>query len=161
MKTLIVYDSLYGNTEQIARAIANGLGAAKDVRLLKAGEASFTDVTGIDILIVGSPTQGTKATVAVQEFLKKLPENSLKGVKTAAFDTRMTNRLIRMLGYAAPKIARSLEGSGATMAVQSEGFWVTGGKGPLKEGELERAAEWGRRKAAASTDSPGAEPKTG
>jgi len=161
VETLLIYDSLYGNTEKIARAIAGGLAAPQDVRLLKAAEASPADATGIDILIVGSPTQGSKTTAAVQEFLNRLPKDSLKGVKTAAFDTRMTNRLVRMFGYAAPKIARSLEGSGGTQLVEPTGFFVTGGKGPLKEGELEKASEWGRRIAAAVGDTKAAGPTTG
>jgi flavodoxin I len=139
MKILVVYDTQYGNTEQIAKAIADGLGSSGEVRSMKVSEAKATGVNGVNLLIVGSPTQGSKATPAIQEFLDKLPDNSLKDIKSAAFDTRMTNRIIRMFGYAAPKIAKSLEGKGATQLVQPEGFWVKGGKGPLKEGELERA----------------------
>jgi flavodoxin I len=144
MKVLILYDSQYGNTEQIAKAIAGGLGTAGEVRVLRIGEAKPTDINDVNLLIVGSPTQGSKATTAIQEFLDKLLDNSLKDTKTTAFDTRMTNKIIRMFGYAAPKIAKSLEGKGATQQVQPEGFWVKGSKGPLKEGELERASKWGK-----------------
>ena len=142
MKILIIYDSQYGNTEQIAKAIAGGLGTAGDLRLLKVGETSPADVTDVNLLIVGSPTQGSKSTPAIQEFINKLPKDNLKDVKIVAFDTRMTNPIIRMFGYAAPKIAKTLEGIGATQLVPPEGFWVKSGKGPLKEGELERASKW-------------------
>ena len=142
MKILLVYDTQYGNTEQIAKAIAGGLSSSGEVRTLKISEIKATDVDGINLLIVGSPTQGSKATPAIQEFLDKLPDNSLNDIKFAAFDTRMTNRIIRMFGYAAPKIAKSLGARGATQLVQPEGFWVKSGKGPLKEGELERASKW-------------------
>ncbi len=142
MKVLIVYDSMYGNTEQIAKAIGDGLHSGADVSLLKVDKAGPGDITGINLLIVGSPTQGSKQTVAIQEFLNKLPETGLKGLKIVAFDTRMTNRIIRMFGYAAPKITKSLEGKGAVQIIPPEGFWVTGSKGPLKEGELARATQW-------------------
>ena len=142
MKILLVYDTQYGNTEQIAKAIAGGLSSSGEVRTLKISEIKATDVDGINLIIVGSPTQGSKATPAIQKFLDTLPKNSLKDTKSAAFDTRMTNRIIRMFGYAAPKIAKSLEGKGAAQLVQPEGFWVKSGKGPLKEGELERATKW-------------------
>ena len=142
MKILVVYDSQYGNTEQIAKAIASGLSSSGEVRILKISEVKSTDISGINLLIIGSPTQGSKATPAIQEFLDKLPDNSFKDTKSVAFDTRMTNRIIRMFGYAAPKIAKSLGARGATQLVQPEGFWVKSGKGPLKEGELERASKW-------------------
>jgi hypothetical protein len=54
----------------------------------------------------------------------------------------MTNRLITLFGTAAPKIARALEKKGGTLAGPPGGFYVTGGEGPLKEGEVERAAAW-------------------
>jgi hypothetical protein len=64
----------------------------------------------------------------------------------APFDTRIKRTIF---GYAAPKIARNLEGSGGTLVVAAEGFMVEGKKGPLKEGELGRAADWARRVVAA------------
>jgi flavodoxin len=60
MKTLIVYDSMYGHTERIARAIGDVM--TGDVRVLRASEVSPSDVKSIDLLIVGSPTQGFRAT---------------------------------------------------------------------------------------------------
>jgi flavodoxin I len=62
----------------------------------------------------------------------------------AGFDTRMTNWFIRLFGTAAPKIGKALEGKGGTPAGAPEGFYVTGGEGPLRDGELERAAMWAR-----------------
>ncbi len=142
MKALIVYDSQYGNTEQIAKIIAGGLGNGVDVILKKAAAAGPGDITGIDLLLVGSPTQGAKPTVPIQDFLNKLPADVLKGIRAAAFDTRMTNPIIRMFGYAAPKIDKVLVEKGAVSAARPEGFWVTGGKGPLKDFEITRAAHW-------------------
>lgn len=142
MKVLIVYDSQYGNTEQIARSIAGGLGNNVDIVLKKASDAGPGDITGIGLLLVGSPTQGSKPTVPVQEFLNKLSADALKGIRAAAFDTRMTNPIIRMFGYAAPKIDKILVEKGAVAAAKPEGFWVTGGKGPLKDFEITRAAHW-------------------
>lgn len=143
MKALIVYDSMYGNTEQIAKAIVEGLGKSAESRIVKAADAKPEDVSGINLLIIGSPTQGAKMTVPVQDFLNKLSSDNLKNVKTAAFDTRMTNKIIGLFGFAAPKIAKSLEEKGTGTVVPAEGFWVKGGKGPLKENEIARASKWG------------------
>jgi len=62
----------------------------------------------------------------------------------AAFDTRLTTRLVGIFGYAAARIANSLKRNGGTLIASPEGFFVKGKEGPLKEGELERAARWAK-----------------
>jgi hypothetical protein len=56
----------------------------------------------------------------------------------------MTNRLITLFGTAAPKIAKTLKEKGGTLVGQPQGFFVTGGEGPLRDGEVERAAAWAK-----------------
>lgn len=150
MKTLIVYDSAYGHTEKIARAIAAAIAPADEVAVLRAGEANPSELVWIDLLIVGSPTQGGRPTPAIQDFLSKIPADALKHVRVTAFDTRIEAQeqgiglriLMRFLGYAAGRIADSLQGKGGVLATPPEGFIVKGKEGPLKQGELERAAGW-------------------
>ena len=142
MKVLVVYDSVYGNTEQIARAIGGAI--TGDVKVLRAGEATPTELASLDLLIVGSPTQGGRPTPAVQDFLGKIPEKALKNIKAAAFDTRASTKWVGIFGYASRKIAGNLEGKGVILAAPPEGFFVTSTKGPLKEGETERAAAWAK-----------------
>jgi flavodoxin I len=144
MKALIVYDSVHGNTEKIARAIAEAITPSNEVKVLRAGEANASELASINLLIVGSPTHGGRPTPAVQDFLNKVPELSLKGANVAAFDTRITTKLVGVFGYAAGRIARNLKGKGGTPIASPEGFFVKGTKGPLKEGELERAAAWAK-----------------
>ena len=86
--------------------------------------------------------EGNKDAGRLSLYLDQIDPQALEGVRVAAFDTRMTNRLILLFGTAGPKIARALESKGGTRAGSPEGFSVTGGEGPLKEGELERAAVW-------------------
>ena len=142
MKTIIAYDSMYGNTEEIARAI--GAAITGEVRVLRAGEEGPSDLESIGLLIVGSPTQGGRPTPALRDFLGRTPEHSLRGINVAAFDTRLTARWVKVFGYAAGRIARSLEKLGGILIVPPEGFFVEGTKGPLKEGERERAAGWAK-----------------
>jgi len=142
MKALIVYDSVYGNTEKIARAIAEAITPSGEVKVLRAGEANPSELESIDLLIVGSPTHGGRPTPAVQNLLNKVPK--LQGIKVAAFDTRIPTKLVRVFGYAAGRIANNLKKKGSTLIASPEGFFVTGGQGPLKEGELERAAAWAK-----------------
>jgi flavodoxin I len=155
MKALIVYDSQFGNTEKIAQAIGDTLGSQEDVRVLRVGVVMPEHLAGITLLIVGSPTQRFRPTMGTTDFLKSIPKDGLKGVKVAAFDTRLTeseigkNRIlaffVRIYGYAAKPISKELKKKGGELILPPEGFYVEGMEGPLTEGELERAAEWARR----------------
>lgn len=151
MKTLIVYDSVFGNTEQIAQAIGSSLGSKENVGTFRVSDVKPEQLIGLDLLIVGSPTRAFKPTKAIVDFLKKIPSDGLKGVKVAAFDTRISttdinSRLLGMVmklfGYAAKPIANKLKKKGGDLIVYPEGFFVKGTEGPLKDGELERAANW-------------------
>jgi len=142
MKALIVYDSVYGNTEKIARAIAEAITPSGEVKVLRVDEASPSELASIDLLVVGSPTHGGRPTPAVQGLINKVPK--LQGINVAAFDTRSQAKLARVFGNAAGRIARNLKGKGGVLIAPPEGFFVTGTKGPLKEGELERAAGWAK-----------------
>jgi len=144
MKALVVYDSVFGNTEQIAQAIGNALGSQKDVEILRVSNVKPEQLMGLKLLIVGSPTHGGRPTSAIQDFLNKVSESVIRGINVAAFDTRFSTRLVRIFGYAAGRIADSLKRNGGTLIVSPEGFFVKGKEGPLKEGELERAASWAK-----------------
>lgn len=142
MKALVIYDSTYGNTEKIARSIGGAIG--DDVKVLRAGEVSPSELDSLDFLIIGSPTQGGRPTPAVLEFMNRIPESGVKGINVAAFDTRFQSKLTRIFGYAAGRIADSLKKKGGNLISPPEGFFVKGNEGPLKDGELERAASWAK-----------------
>jgi len=139
MKALIVYDSIYGNTEKIARAIGGAI--IGEVKVLRVDEVNPSELESIDLLIVGSPTQGGRPTPAIQGFLDRV-SGPIRGINVAAFDTRLSTRWVGIFGYAVGKIADNLKGKGGILVASPEGFFVKGTKGPLKEGELERAASW-------------------
>jgi len=143
MKVLVVYDSMYGNTAEIAKAIGAAIG--KDTKVLPVGEVTPSDLEALDLLIAGAPTQGGRASPPMREFLDGLSESTVDGVNVAAFDTRMTTKWVKLFGYAAGKIGKALKKKGGNLLLKAEPFWVTGGKGPLKEGELERAATWAKQ----------------
>lgn len=144
MRTLVVYDSVYGNTEQIALAIGNALGLQKDIQVLRASYMTPEKLTGVELLIIGAPTQGGRPTQDMQDFLDKIIEIDLKDLKAAVFDTRFSTKMVSIFGYAAVRIAENIVKKGAKLIVSPEGFFVQGKKGPLKEGELERAASWAK-----------------
>jgi flavorubredoxin len=149
MKNLVIYDSMYGNTEKLAVAVA------KEIRgkAIKIGEVKTEEVMGAKLLVVGSPTQGGRPTAAISLFLlNKLPYNGLQNTSAAVFDTRMAvdehgaflKFLMKIIGFAAGKLATTLKDRGAKMVGTAEGFIVEGKEGPLKKGELERAVKWAK-----------------
>lgn len=151
MKVLIVYDSIFGNTEKIALAISNSLGSKENVETFRVSDIKPEQLVELRLLIVGSPTRAFRPTKAITNFLKKISSNGLKGVKVAAFDTRISptdvnsrflNILVKLFGYAAKPIADKLGKKGGELIIPPEGFFVKGTEGPLKDGELERAAYW-------------------
>jgi flavodoxin len=151
MKAIVVYDSVFGNTEKIARAVAKGLGA--ETQCLRAGAVSIAQLAAVDTVVMGSPTRSFAATPAMMSLLEAIPADALAGKKAAAFDTRMLmtgikgllfKKIIDKGGYAAPIIAQKLESCGGTLAISAEGFFVKGEEGPLVNGELERAEEWSK-----------------
>jgi flavodoxin len=142
VKSLIVYDSTYGNTEKIARAI--GAALTGDVKVQKAGEVNAAELASYDLLVIGSPTYGGRPMPTVADFLGKIPDDAVKGKNVAAFDTRIPTKFAKLFGYAADRIAKSLKDKGANLMVPAEGFFVNGKSGPLKDGEEARAATWAK-----------------
>jgi len=155
VKSIVVYDSQFGNTKLIAEAIGWALESIGRVFVMHASDVQPGDLMGINRLIVGSPTQQLSATPAVLNWIKTIPRDGLRGVRAAAFDTRFTEEkisqtkvlpfFVRIFGYGAKPISDRLEKKGAEIVLPPEGFYVADTEGPLFERELERAAEWIRK----------------
>ena len=143
MKTVVVYDSVYGNTEIIARAIGDAIPG--EVQVLRVGQVNAGDLDTVDLLIIGSPTHGSLPTEAVQGLVAKIGPPAREGARAATFDTRLTWGFLRRWGFASPKMADTLKEKGWTLAGEPEGFFVKGlKKGPLKRGEADRAVAWAK-----------------
>ncbi len=167
MNALVVYESMYGNTRQIAEAVAEGLGGAKVLPVSQAAES----VEDADLLVVGGPTHmhglatsssrrmaaeaakedghaalepGATDEPGLRRWLHDLPRR--EGATAATFDTRL-DRSPTLTGTAARGIGRRLRRRGYDV-VGSESFLVEDAEGPLEEGEVERARAWGEQLAA-------------
>ena len=137
MNTLVIYDSTYGSTEEIAQAITDSLAQRCSVRLLRVNKVQPSDLEGVDLLVLGCPTLKRKPTAAVQAFLDCVSRRPLKGVPAAVFDTRY--RKLRLLtGSAASGVAKRLRKSGVHLLVAPQSFFVAAREGPLGEDDLER-----------------------
>lgn len=169
MKARVVYESHWGNTEAIARAIADGIGP--EARAVHTDEAAATDIVDADLVVAGAPVLGFS--LPSERMIEGLPRQSgaprpadvshpslrswLETLprghgRSAAFETG-----IRWSpGGAKGTIDQSLETAGYAPLAKPQRFVVKGQYGPLHDGELERARAWGVELAKGMT-SPGAD----
>lgn len=159
MKSLVVYESLYGNTRAVAEAVAEGLQACGEARAITVAEAQEAGLADVDLLVVGTPTHAwglprdstwepkgyktpssPKPATLVRAWLADLPAGG--GRPAAAFSTRLDKAQV-LTGSAAGGIARRLRHHGWSRACAPASFVVSGTDGPLGPGELARARSWG------------------
>jgi flavodoxin len=155
---IVVYESLWGNTAEVARAVAQGLGPG--ARALRTDEVTPGDVAGAGLIVAGAPVFGFKlSTERMRDGIRKnpgkgpAPDLSCPPLRAwlqelapgagwgAAFDTQVRGPF----GSGAPEVARLLEAAGYAPLAEPEGFVVKGRHGPLKSGEAERARAWGEQ----------------
>lgn len=157
MKAIVVYESLWGNTAAVARAIAEGLGSG--AQALSTAEATSAVAAGAELIVAGAPLfafqlptdkiretiRGKAATFpappdlshpALRAWLETVPPGKSRA---AAFETRIW----WSPGGATGSILRALKKAGYAPLARGKRFRVAGLTGPLKAGELERARAWG------------------
>ncbi|WEO78794.1 flavodoxin domain-containing protein [Cryobacterium sp. SO2] len=156
MNVLIVIESCFGNTAQVAGAVATGLRSrGADVTVVDAASADAPAAEGVDLLLLGAPTHnmglpgpasraqaaakgGHPVSSGIAEWLELLPGQA--GRRVATFDTVAGRGFFS--GSAAKAIEKRLRRHSATVAGR-ESFLVGGTAGPLADGELARAELWG------------------
>jgi len=141
MNTLIIYDSSFDNTRRIADDISWGMGGNAWVVHVDDDYGQY--LRECDMLVVGSPTHGGFPTPPIQDFLRGVTADEIGNMPIAAFDTRVHGRWLKVIGFAADKIARRLEHKGGKLVMPPEGFYVEGKEGPIDVGEEARAKNWG------------------
>jgi hypothetical protein len=162
-RALVVHESVFGDAERIARAVAEGLATRLPVDVVGARDAPAEVPADVRILVVGGPNhafgmprESTRES-AVAEHGAQIPDTAvglhewLDAVRlpphtgAAAFDTRMDHpRLITKLDHASRTEEKLLRGLGATLLAPAEHFVVVDAKGPLADGEEDRARRWGQ-----------------
>ena len=170
MKALLVYESLFGNTEQIARAVAEGLSRRLPVQTVDVGSAPLVLGSDIGLVVVGGPTHvfglsradshvdghvdgrspgadGANGSVVthgrgLRSWLEGLHVGA-SGVAAAAFDTRVNRP--RLPGSAARAADRQMRRQGLHPIVLPHSFHVRRTTGPLADGEFEQARQWGEQ----------------
>lgn len=142
MNAVVVYDSHYGNTERIAEAIADTLCTYGPTTAIRLDPVHPVSLQGIDLLVVGCPTQGFRPTPIMTSLLDRISPAAQRNLAVACFDTRFRGWLWQR--SAAVVMARQLQTKGVELLVPPESFFVKAMKkeGPLLAGEVERAATW-------------------
>ena len=160
MAALVVVESMFGNTQQIANAVTEGLSRHLPVEQVEVGTAPMIVGDDVELLVVGGPTHafgltrpGTRQSAAQQaedglvstgrglrEWLGMLPKGT-PDVAVATFDTRISRP--RLPGSAAAAAEKRLRRLGFRVLARSQSFFVEGTTGPLVRGERERARRWG------------------
>jgi flavorubredoxin len=142
MNAVVVYDSQYGNTERIAQAIADTLSAFGPARATRVDPAYAVSLQGVDLLVVGCPSQGFRPTAAMLYWLEHVSPAMPKNLAVVCFDTRFRGHLWQR--SAAVVMARQLHSKGVELLVPPESFFVKAMKkeGPLLPGEMARADTW-------------------
>jgi hypothetical protein len=157
MSTLVVFESMWGNSRQVAEVAAESLG--EDVTVVSVTEAPVTLPPDVDTLVLGGPTHafsmsrastrqeaGAKGadqgnvTSGMREWLGAL--SACDHLRVATFDTRVAS--VRHLpGSAAKAAAREVRRRHLGRVIATESFYVADMTGPLLDGELDRARAWG------------------
>lgn len=153
MNTLIIYDSAYGNTAKVAYVIENEASAFGNVKHVMAKDFKASDIAEVDVMFIGSPTQGGRPTQPISDLVNSLASDVYKRIPVATFDTRFATDdhgfglkiLMKTIGFASPKIAASIKHKSGRILGSPEGFIVDDKEGPLLEGELKRTAEWTKK----------------
>ena len=157
MKAVVVYESHWGNTAAIARAVAEGI--AEGTPALSTSEAGAEALAGVELIVAGSPLLGFA--LPSETMVKGLSAETSRGAPpvdlthppmrvwldalpsahgcAAAFETRIW----WSPGSAAKAILRKLDERGYHQLAAARPFIVTGKYGPLREGEIEAARAWG------------------
>ena len=161
MRALVVYESMFGNTEEVAQVVMKGLLGTVAAELVEVSDAPGALPEGVDLLVVGGPTHGfgmsrpgTRETArkqageslvsrgpGIREWLTRLPP-ARREVVSAAFDTRF-GKPRWLTGSAARGADRLLRQRGYRSIIEPASFYVTATAGPLADGERVRARQWG------------------
>lgn len=163
-RALVVYESMYGNTQRVAQAVADGLSTHLKVGITEVGTAPEQLPLDVGLIVVGGPTHAfgmsrpqTRADAAKRvttplvsqgpgqrEWLETVTIDPMRLV-AATFDTKV-GRPRFFWGSAAKRARRLLQDRGVDV-LDAASFYV--GFGPpedaLESGELDRARLWGDR----------------
>jgi len=140
-KAAVIYYSVYGNTEKIAKALSEGMKrGGLDVDCVRVGEVNTEKLAGYELLAIGAPTYGLGIPKPMKEFLRRLENVNLRDKKVFAFDTKLRSPFA---GSAAKGIEKQLKKLQMTIIRPYASAIVEGKEGPLEKGAVEEFIQIG------------------
>lgn len=139
MKTLVMYDSKFGNTERVAKVIAGQLGEQHSVHVTNV-DGEIPSIEDFDLVVIGGPTHAHGMSALMRRLLEDWPRGHIYEISVAVFDTRL-HIPVTLSGSAAASIASNLNKRAAVLLVPPESFFVTR-DGHLGDGEDAHAISW-------------------
>jgi hypothetical protein len=158
MGAIVVYESMFGNTEAVARAVAEGIASVMPVELIEVNSAPPLATMSTDLLVVGGPThafglsrpntradakqRGARDEASTGQGIREwLEATESAPLRVATFDTHVKKP--NLPGRASHAAERRLHRMGCEILTKGMSFYVDGYDGPMYPGEVERAREWG------------------
>ena len=161
MRALVVFESMFGDTQAVAEAIASGLRPEMDVVVCEVSVAPSLAEVPIDLLVIGGPTHAFRMssaetrsaaqkktessvispTTGIRDWIRSQRDHAIRP-PVATFDTRFKHSR-RLTGSAARNAERKLRKEGFDLLAPAQSFFVDGEQGPLLVGESDRAFQWG------------------
>jgi hypothetical protein len=165
MRALVVYESMFGNTRDVAQSVADGVGSRMPVELIEVADAPSVIPADVSLLLVGGPTHahGLSSPKTRADASGRAGENLVSRgrgladwldnvrpeagpIATVAFDTRIKGPGL-LWGSAAKAATKLLRARHFSVIAEPVSFLVGGPTGPLfnrlEDGESERAKAWG------------------
>ena len=143
LKIFVVYESKYGNTKRVAEAIVKGTQRVEGTETLlsEIKGVDLNTITSFDALVIGGPNHMGGPTRGVKKFIDKIGKLSLADKRFAVFDTysggdfeKATKKMEQRMREKAP----AMKAVAPSLSIKVDGM-----KGPITEGGLPKAEEFG------------------
>lgn len=148
MKSVVVYDSYFGNTEMVAKTIQEVFQQSHNSKLIHISEAYDLDIDSYDLIVIGSPTRYYKPTEPIVALVREVRAYS---VNVGFFDTRMDAEghwllgpVEKLLGFAVDTMVSLIENGEATMDIEPLGVYVKSTKGPIRKTSVNDIQAWAK-----------------
>jgi len=146
VKVLIVYYTKYGNTEKVAKLIAEGITSteANEVIVKNVEDVKLKEEESYDLILIGSPNHFGRHVGSIKKFINKLPKSQLKVKAYAVFDTYITvdfekavKKMEEQISETMPDFTKASPG----LSIKVEGTGPS--KGPIVNEDLPKCKEFG------------------
>ena len=142
-RTIIIYESKYGNTRLAAEAVAEGIKLTSGIEpaVIELKEVNLEGLAEFDAILIGSPNHMGNATRGIRKFIDGLGKINLEGKRAAVFDTYIGGDFEKAVKKMEKRISE--KAPGLSLVAPGLSIRVDGMKGPITEGELPKCQNFG------------------